>query len=252
MSKAFYVTLPGRGLIQIEGEDRKSFLQGLVSNDMDKLVPGRLMYACLLTPQGKFLHDFFVSEGDGVLFLECEGGERAKDLYDRLNKYRLRSKVTVSVEEHIPVYAAFGSDDGLPDPRDADMGRRSFTRPDSAKQPFELWDMRRIAMGLPDGSRDMEVEKSTLIECNLDKLGAIDWNKGCYMGQELTARMKYRGLAKKHLYPVRITGDIPAPFTEIGSIGEMRSSCGDVGMALLKDEAIKELDNGAYPIRLLG
>src|SRR5690606_33155657 len=108
MSKAFYVTLPGRGLVHIEGEDRTAFLQGLVTNDVDKLAPGRLLYACLLTPQGKFLHDFFIHDGDGFLLLDCEGGARAKDLYDRLNKYRLRSKVKLSVEENVPVYAVFG------------------------------------------------------------------------------------------------------------------------------------------------
>lgn len=255
MSKAFYVTLPGRGLVHIEGEDRKAFLQGLVSNDLDRLSPGRILYACLLTPQGKFLHDFFIHEGDGVLLLDCEGGPRAKDLHDRLNKYRLRSKVTLSVEESVPVYAIFGGDNthGLQDPRDADMGLRAFEKPAGIPQEnFAAWDMRRIAIGLPDGSRDMEIEKSTMLECNLDKINAIDWNKGCYMGQELTARMHYRGLAKKHLYPVRITGDAPGAFDDIGNIGNMRSSCADVGLALLKDDSIKDLDNGTYPIRLLG
>ena len=252
MSKAFYVTLPGRGLVHIEGEDRTAFLQGLVSNDMDKLAPGRILYACLLTPQGKFLHDFFIQGGDGFLLLDCEGGARARDLHDRLNKYRLRSKVKLSVEESVPVYAVFGVDDGLPDPRDVDLGRRTFEKPDLPEQDFSAWDRARIAMGIPDGSRDMEIEKSTLLECNLDKLNAVDWNKGCYMGQELTARMHYRGLAKKHLYPVRITGAAPAPFSDIGSIGTMRSSCGDVGLALLKDDSIKDLDHGEYPVRLLG
>ncbi len=252
MSKAFYVTLPGRGLVHIEGEDRKAFLQGLVTNDMDKLAPGKLMYACLLTPQGKFLHDFFIHDTGDALLLDCEGGARAKDLYERLNKYRLRSKVALSVEESVPVYAVLGGDAGLPDPRDVDLGRRSFERPDGDEQTFAAWDARRIALGIPDGSRDMEIEKSTMIECNLDRLNAVDWNKGCYMGQELTARMHYRGLAKKHLYPVEITGDAPAPFTDIGSIGNMRSAAGNVGLALIKDDSIRELDNGTYPIRLLG
>lgn len=252
MSKAFYVTLPGRGLIHVEGEDRKTFLQGLITNDMETLAPGRLLYACLLTPQGKFLHDFFVQEGNGVILLECEGGARAQDLFKRLNAHRLRAKVTLSVEETVPVYAVFGSEEGLPDPRHADMGRRSFEKPACEEQPFAVWDKHRIARGIPDGSRDMEIEKSTLLECNLDKMNAIDWNKGCYMGQELTARMHYRGLAKKHLYAVHIVGDTPVPFSDIGSIGTMRSSCDDVGLALLRDDKIKELDDDNYPLRLLG
>lgn len=257
MSKAFYVSLPARGLLQIEGDDRKKFLQGLITNDIHALAPGKLLYACLLTPQGKFLHDFFIHDGGNVLLLDCEGGARAQDLYNRLMKYRLRSKVTLSLEENHSVYAIFGTQAGLPDPRHPAMECRSFEKPDGAEEhAFDEWDRQRIALSIPDGSRDMEIERSTLLECNLDTLHAIDWNKGCYMGQELTARMHYRGLAKKHLYPVKITGPVPAPFTDIhlnGTlIGQMRSSCGDVGLALLKDDSTKDLHDDKNPIRLLG
>lgn len=250
--------MQGRGLIHVEGPDARSFLQGLVSNDLDKLDAGSLLYACLLTPQGKFLHDFFIHAGDGFLLIDCEGGTRAQDLYSRLNKHRLRSKVALSVEDEHTVYALIGARpaNALPDPRHADMGYRSFIKPDGmTEQPFAVWDRHRIALTVPDGSRDMEVEKSTLIECNIDKLNGIDWDKGCYMGQELTARMHYRGLAKKHLYALRFDGPPPAPFTDlvIGDrlIGEMRSGAGDTGLALLKDEAIGWLD-GSDKIRLLG
>lgn len=237
MSKPFYVTLPGRGLIHIEGADRAAFLNALVSNDVATADGSRLVYACLLTPQGKFLHDFFVHAGDGFLLLDCEGGARAQDLYERLLKYRLRSKVQISVEEDHPVYAVFGDDRiGLPDPRHADMGRRSFEKPDMEESAFEEWDRARIALCIPDGSRDMELERSTLLEAHIDKLNGIDWNKGCYVGQELTARMHYRGLAKKHLRTVHIDGPAPAPFTDLPNGGQMRSSCGDVGLALLKDD----------------
>jgi folate-binding protein YgfZ len=264
MSKAFYVTLPHRGLIHIEGEDRKAFLQGLITNDMADLAPGRLLYACLLTPQGKFLHDFFMQEGDGFILLECEGGARAHNLYERLLQYRLRSNVKLSVEEDVKIYGLLDIENNstspiiptshplFADPRHPDMGARSFEKPACEERPFAVWDKHRITRGIPDGSRDMEVERSTLLECNLDKFNAIDWDKGCYMGQELTARMHYRGLAKKHLYPVKITGETPAPFADIGSIGNMRSSCEDIGLALLRDDLIKELDNDSYPIRLLG
>lgn len=235
MSKPFYVTLPDRGLIHLEGEDRVSFLQGLVSNDVEKVTAGAIQYSCLLTPQGKFLHDFFVHTGDGFLLLDCEGGARAKDLYDRLNKFRLRAKVKISVEENNPVYAVFNMDEGLPDPRSATLGRRTFQKPALDEQPFEEWDRRRIAATIPDGSRDMELEKSTLLEGHIDKLHGLDWNKGCYMGQELTARMHYRGLAKKHLYTVTFKDTAPAPFSDLPNGGQMRSSCGDIGIALLKD-----------------
>jgi len=233
MSKPFYVEIPRRGLIHLEGEDRVSFLNGLVSNDVARCAPDRIIYACLLTPQGKFLHDFFIHAGDGFLLLDCEAGERAKDLYERLNKFRLRAKVKISVEEENKVYAVFGGDAGLPDPRHEKIGRRSFEKPDGEEKPFEEWDALRISLTIPDGSRDMEIEKSTLLECGIEKLNGVDWNKGCYMGQELTARMHYRGLAKKHLYTVR--GNLPEPFTDLPNGGQMRSRCGDIGIALLKD-----------------
>ena len=244
MSKPFSVALPDRGLIHIEGEDRKSFLQGLVSNDMDKLAPDKIIYACLLTPQGKFLHDFFVHEGDGFLLLDCEGGARAQDLYDRLNKFRLRAKVKISVEDAHPVYAVFGANDGLPDPRHEKLGRRSFQKPDIEEKDFAEWDRLRISLTIPDGSRDMELERATLLESRIDKLNGIDWQKGCYMGQELTARMHYRGLAKKHIFTVKIEGDAPTPFSDLPNGGTMLSRCGDIGLAHLKDEKLHETDYG--------
>lgn len=255
-STPFFVALQDRGLIHIEGEDRHAFLQGLVSNDVLSIPSGQIRYACLLTPQGKFLHDLFIHEGDGFLLIDCEGGNRARDLYDRLNKYRLRSKVKISVEESSPVYAVFGTAEGHPDPRHKDMGHRTFTKPDHTEKPFEAWDTHRIRLGIPDGSRDMIVERDTLLDGNIDKLNGIDWDKGCYMGQELTARMHYRTLGKKRLHPVKITGPAPAPFTDIHLngelIGQMRSFCGNIGLAMLRDDALETLHDDKNPIRLLG
>lgn len=237
MSKPFYVSLPGRGLIHLEGEDCIPFLDALVSNDVTAIPAQKCVYACLLTPQGKFLHDFFVHAGDGFLLLDCEGGARARDLYDRLLKYRLRAKVKISIEETHPVYAIFGTDTGTSDPRHPDMGNRSFEKPDGVEEhPFAAWDIKRITLCIPDGSRDLEIERSTLDEGHIDSLNGINWDKGCYVGQELTARMKYRGLGKKHLYTVTFaSGVAPEPFTDLPNGGQMRSSCGDIGLALLKD-----------------
>jgi len=260
MSKAFYVQLKNRGLIHIEGEDRVEFLQGLVTNDVSKLGEQRIQYACLLTPQGKFLHDFFLHWGDDFILIDCEGGFRAEDLYERLNKYRLRSKVKLSFEKENNVYAIIGESDlGLKDPRHFALGARSFEQPnDIPREDFDEWDKQRIILGIPDGSHDMEVERSTLLECGLDKFNAIDWDKGCYMGQELTARMKYRGLGKKHLQVLKFTGmNAPAPFQDIEAdgkvIGNMRSSSGDIGLAMIKDEYLEGIKNDtSSPVCLLG
>ena len=258
MSKAFYASLKNRGLIHIEGEDRLEFLQGLISQDVTKLAEAKIMYGCLLTPQGKFLHDFFIHHGDGFIMLDCEGGERADDLYERLNKYRLRSDVFLSVEHSASVYAVFNADIGLPDPRHFKMGNRSFEKPDNMlEESFDEWDQQRIILGIPDGSRDMEVERSTLLECNIDKFNGVDWDKGCYMGQELTARMHYRNLGKKHLQTLKFDGSPPAPFDDLTIedkiIGNMRSSCGNIGLAVIKDEELEGIKNGdKNPFCLLG
>lgn len=248
-----FITLPDRGLIHIEGDERSTFLQNLVSNDMGLLEKQACVYACLLTPQGKFLHDFFVRQGDGFLLIDCEGGARAQDLYRRLNLYRLRAKIKISVEEHHPVYAVFGAEEGVPDPRHAAMGRRSFEKPQGlAERPFADWDRHRIRLGIPDGSRDMVVEKSTLLESSIDRFNGICFKKGCYVGQELTARMHHRGLAKKHLYPVQGDNLLPpgADITIDGRlVGEMRSSCGDLGLALLRDEMLA--GRQGWPFRVI-
>ena len=223
---AFFVKLPNRGFIHLEGADRHDFLQGLMTNDMGKLTQSNQIYACLLTPQGKFLHDFFVIEGKDFTLLDCEGGARATDLYNRLNMYRLRKDVQISVEENNDVYAVFGTNIGLSDPRDPEMGNRTFDKPDLTEKPFEEWDKHRISLTIPDGSRDLIPEKSTMDEASMDQLNAIDYKKGCYIGQELTARMHYRGLGKKKLQTVNLD-DLPEK-------AELRSQCGDIGLALVK------------------
>ncbi|HEY8191691.1 MAG TPA: folate-binding protein [Alphaproteobacteria bacterium] len=226
MDNAF-VKLPNRGLIHLEGEDRHAFLQHLITNDIQKLSPQTPLYAWLLTPQGKFLHDFYMTEGDGFTLLDCEGGARAQDLYKRLNMYRLRSKVKLSVEENNTVYADFSF-------------TRSFEKPGGEEKPFAAWDEHRIRHCVPDGSRDLVIEKDTPLECNLDKLNGVSFDKGCYVGQEITARMNLRDIVRKHLRVVELTGPPPAPFGDITVdgklVGQMRSSCGNVGLAMIKDE----------------
>jgi folate-binding protein YgfZ len=227
--KPFFVKLKNRALIHLEGPDRHEFLQGLITNDIKKLTPSQPLYACLLTPQGKFLYDFFVIEGDDFTLLDCEAGEngeRAQSLYKKLTMYRLRADVQISVENTNDVYATFNAVHGLPDPRHPEMGNRSFEKPHIEERPFEEWDSRRINITIPDGSRDLIVEKSTMDEAHMAELGAVDYDKGCYVGQELTARMHYRGLGKKHLQTVKLNA--------LPEKAELRSQCGKYGIALVK------------------
>jgi tRNA-modifying protein YgfZ len=247
-----YTRLENRGILHIEGPDRHDFLQNLVTNDIGQIRSGACVYACLLNAQGKFLHDFFVSAGDSFFLLECEGGERAQDLYKLLNLYRLRADVKISVEENVQVYAIFSTRNvgAYGDPRNPELGFRSFEKPDLEEKPFSFWDQKRIRLCIPDGSRDLLPGNSTLHEGRLDELNGISYEKGCYVGQELTARMHYRGLAKKHLYAIE--GNLPEFGAEIRTgdtlIGEMRSSSGNIGLALLKDTEIEKLKIGPMKI----
>lgn len=208
----FFTKLENRGLIKISGSDQEIFLQGLITNDIRLLgETGRtgrertLLYSCLLTPNGKFLFDFFLSKTPHTIELDCEGGQRAVDLARLLKKYVLRANVAIEICEDVPRYATINAPhhDNFVDPRHNAMGYRTHAPPSGiAEQPFDVWDAHRIRLGIPDGSRDMVPESSTLLECNIDKFNGISFDKGCYMGQELTARMHYRGLAKKHLQTV--------------------------------------------------
>lgn len=241
----FYTKLKKRGKIVISGADRVSFLQSLISNDVTLLDQQGCVYSCLLTPQGKFLYDFFITETSGdALLMDCEGDERLQSLAKLLGMYRLRADVTIETQDNIDVYAIIGAQHGTQDPRHPDMGYRSFEKPKELdEKPFEEWDKHRIALTIPDGSRDMIPNKSTLSEGNIDKLNGLSYEKGCYIGQELTARMHYRGLAKKHLQTIMVKDleldtlpNCGEPL-KIGekTIGEMRSSCKETGIALLKD-----------------
>jgi len=224
---SFYTRLPKRGLITLSGTDRKAFLQDLVTNDVNLLDTQGCVYACLLSPQGKFMHDFFTTEENDNLFLDCEGGERALHLAKVLKMYALRADVTFDAQESTDIYAVIGQAHGHKDPRHENIGYRSFDKPTSIdEKPFEEWDHLRISLTLPDGSRDLIIGKSTMDEGNMDQINAIDYNKGCYVGQEITARMHYRGLGKRRLQTVNVN--------TLPEKAELRSSCGEIGIALVR------------------
>ena len=252
--------LTQRGVLAVSGEDRAAFLQGLVSNDVTEARAGQAVWAALLTPQGKWLADFFIlSDGDRLL-LDCEQALLPM-IQQRLSRYRLRSRVVLA-DSGLRVYAAWaappegveialpeGVKIAAPDPRLPAAGWRILSATELPANADETgWDRHRLSLGLPDGSRDMETEKSILLEGGFDELHGVSWTKGCYMGQELTARTKYRGLLKRRLVPVRIAGAAPAPGTPIlldgRDVGTMRSARGERGMALLRLEAMGHVLSG--------
>ncbi len=248
----FFTKLKNRGLVKISGIERRDFLQGLITNDIGLLDQENYIYACLLTPQGKFLFDFFIREEEESLLLDCEGGERAQELAKILNMYKLRAQAEITATEQTDAYAIIGTTEGYKDPRHPDIGYRSYSKPSDVDElPFDDWDYLRISLTIPDGSRDLISGKSTMDEARMDKFHGLSYEKGCYVGQELTARMHYRGLGKKHLRTIKACDIGSSEFPEHGAsierddkvIGEMRSSCRDIGIALLKDSSSKTEEN---------
>jgi folate-binding protein YgfZ len=236
--------LPDRGVVRVSGPDRVAFLQGLVSNDVAGPLP---VWSALLTPQGKWLHEFFVVPWDDSLLLETEAA-RAEELAARLRRFRLRAKVEIAAEAAWHVFAGWGGSalpaGAWPDPRLDAAGWRQCMQGDGASDADAgAYDLHRLQLGLPDGSRDLDAEKSILLESGFEELNGVSWTKGCFMGQELTARTRYRGLVKKRLMPVAITGTAPprdAPLVQAGiEAGTMRSGRDGLGLALIRLEALE-------------
>ena len=179
--KAF---LPHRGILQISGEDRATFLQGLITNDVRKVTPTQTLYAVLLTPQGRFLYDFFISEQGGAYLLETEV-ERLPELLQKLTFYKLRSRVVLTPRPDLAVYALWGQDldspleDVFVDPRLSELGFRG--RGKGPAVPFQTasledYNRHRLHLGVPEGGVDLIPEKSIPLECGLDELNAI-WGR---------------------------------------------------------------------------
>ena len=225
--------LADRGIISVAGPDRAVFLQGLISNDIEKITKepsgeGAALYAAFLTPQGKFRHAFLVFNDPAQerFLIDCKGGEDLFDLGRGLRRHLLREDVKLTIAKDLSVYAFFHKD-GTPvnpaqarsffpetsaiiatDPRSASLGLRILAPPD-ALQPIPHSDdiqnsytRLRIAEAVPEAPYDLVQNKSLLLESGFDDLNGISWDKGCYMGQELTARTRYRGLVRRRLVPM--------------------------------------------------
>lgn len=270
MSLKIHVPLADRGVISVSGNDARDFLQGLITNDIEKVSETAAIYAALLTPQGKFLHDFFITLYKDKFLLDCEAA-RIPDLIKRLTMYRLRAKVEITDETGtfaVGVMLAHGDADenaeagsakirfdgvSYTDPRHAGLGERTIRLIDEddtfptdeavlANNRAE-YDAKRIALGIPDSGADLVPEKSLPLEVGFDELQGVDFQKGCYVGQEVTARMKHRSLVKKRLFPVSYDGDLtPGTAVKSGDIdaGELHSARNGKGLALLRLDLVEK------------
>jgi folate-binding protein YgfZ len=256
--------LADRGVVRVAGEDGRSFLDGLVTCDLDRVAPGRPRYGGLLTPQGKILFDFIVFQAeDGGYLLDCAKAHAA-DLVRRLGFYKLRAKVTVAdASDQLAVIAGWG---GTPapadlvvaaeDPRLAALGWRALTSPVTAGGD-EAYHAHRIALGVPEGGKDFVFGDAFPHEALMDQLHGVDFDKGCYVGQEVVSRMQHRGTARTRIVPlVYRDGLAAAPGSEVTAgeraIGTTGSAAGGRGLAMIRlDRAADALARGE-PIRAGG
>jgi len=272
MSDIKYIKLP-RGLVVISGADSSTFLQGLISQNVNKVTDKKATYGALLSPQGKYLHDFCISKIGNNLILDCEQG-REKELLSNIGRFKLRAKVEISYDKNLSVFAVFGEkatqllnlsnvlgeskkiNNGISfvDPRAIDLGCRIIApeldviellkRLSIKEGTFIEYDTIRLNLCIPDGTRDLIVNKSVLLEANFDKLHGIDWEKGCYIGQEVTARSKFRGLLKRRLVSVNYNGKGintgTLIFLDKKEVGTIRSSVDGLSIAMLRVDALEE------------
>ena len=235
--------LDNRALIRVAGEDWRPFLHNLLTNDVERLAPGELRFAALLTPQGKFLHDMFVMAGENEAWLDVQSSHRAA-LLRRLTMYRLRAKVTLEPAEGA-VFALWDAADAgagwAADPRLPQLGFRAIAAAEPANATTDDYDAHRLALGVPDPARDCD-ERTFPIEADFDLLDGVDFRKGCFIGQETTSRMKRRGTIKTRMLPIVFDGPPPAPGAEVlaGSLraGEVLSGRDGRAMALLRLDRI--------------
>ena len=227
--------LGDRAVISVSGPEAKSFLQGLITNDIGSLSPDKPMYAALLTPQGKILFDFLLSEQNGAVLVDC-AATSAEALLRRLTMYRLRAKVELAGRDDLAVH---WNPEEVGDPRLPALGQRTVAdrSGENADDP-RAYLQHRLELGIPEGT-DFGSDKMFALDAGLEELNAISFSKGCYIGQELTARMKHRGTARKRLLPVVAEdADLPPAGTEIRagnlSLGEIVSVYDMRGFGLIR------------------
>lgn len=247
-----------RALFEITGADRVDFLQGLITNDIDKLRPGAqtgLLYAALLSPQGKYLADFFLAALPGApdtILLDAPSGI-APALIQRLNMYKLRADVQIAPSSLIASRGTGPAPQGaLRDPRHSAFGWRLYGQSDQSDGTD--WDALRVAHCIPKAGIELLPNEAYILEAGFERLNGVDFKKGCYVGQEVTARMKHKTELRKGFARVSIDGEAPvgtAILADGKEAGTLFTQSGGHAIAYLRfDRATDEMQAGGASLRL--
>jgi folate-binding protein YgfZ len=264
--------LPDRGVVKVAGEDARRFLNGLASNDIGQVAPGRARFAALLTPQGKIIVDFIAAEAEpgegGGFFLDCPRA-LASALVEKLNFYKLRAKIAVEdLSEALGVMAVWDgaplSDFGLSyaDPRLPALGTRTILPPHLATEAAadlgatladaETYDAHRIALGVPCGGMDFTYGDTFPHEANMDQLSGVDFDKGCYVGQEVVSRVEHRATARSRAVPIAYDEYSPLPGVPVMAgdkqVGQLGSTAKGRGLALLRLDRVADALAAGAPL----
>jgi tRNA-modifying protein YgfZ len=264
--------LPDRGVVKVAGDDARRFLNGLVTNDMAKVAPGAPCYAALLTPQGKIIGDFIIAEAEpddgGGFFLDCPRA-LAGILVERLNFYKLRAKVTIEdLSELLGVMAFWDgaglSEDGLsyPDPRLSVLGTRSILPPQIAGEAINAlgampvdasaYEAYRIALGVPRGGEDFAYLDTFPHEADMDQLAGVDFDKGCYVGQEVVSRVEHRASARSRILPVAFDEFVASPGLPVMAgekqVGTLGTAAKGRGLALMRIDRVADAIAAGTPL----
>lgn len=240
-----------RTILSAAGPDAVSFLQGVTTQDMTLLKADRLHFTAFLSPQGKLLHDAFAwKEGDAI-FLDTDA-QSADALLQFLTRYKLRAKVTLAVTGRSLALLDSEAGEGFPDPRDARMPKR-FYDGDAESAPLSAgeYHQARLTLALPEATYDSKGD-DVAMDLGYDALGAISFTKGCYVGQEVTARMHYKQVARKSILRVTSQTPLPAAYTPIAcgalTLGALRSSLGTQAIALVRLDTWEEALISTLPV----
>ena len=248
LMRMLQTTLKDRALIRVGGEDARSFLQGLLTQDVLSLASDAPRYGALLTPQGKALFDLLLwadPAGSADVLIDCEAG-RTDALIRRLSLYRLRRPVTIALEDGLAVHwSAEPQPEAAPDPRLTALGWR-WLAPAGEGDASDLFRAHRLAQGVPEGAAELGEDKTLWLECNAEELNGVNYVKGCYIGQENTARMHYRNKVNRRLVVLPLEQSDPArlrisyPTLRIAIDHRTVESLGDVPLADWLMQALAE------------
>jgi folate-binding protein YgfZ len=240
MNQTCLARLTRRAVIAVTGADAKSFLNGLLSQEIETLAMGELRFSGLLTPQGRLLYDLFVAGVEDGVLLDV-AAEHRDAIVARLTMYKLRAKVEIAASE-LSVFAGWPATDGYADPRLPALGSRLYASDRTTTATEDDYDAHRLALGVP-ALADWGTDKTYPIEADFDLLAGIDFKKGCFVGQETTSRMKRRGVIKNRMLPITFDGPAPAFGTEVlaGALraGEVLSGRDGRAMAMLRLDRIE-------------